>query len=153
MFFFNTMCIVHFEARSSSVECIKRFHVCVGVHCPLSIIQCLLCLLLGLKVCCVHCDSFTCCESWKVGNQDLDDEPQALFVVRHINNLFLVIFFIMVYGLGIVIIKRAKSMSHDRQNSIKIIILLDIFLWCHFNVMLIIECTAKQLIWMLKNSK
>jgi hypothetical protein len=38
-------------------------------------------------------------------------------------------------------------------NSIKIIILLDIFLWCQFNVMLIMECCAKWLICMLKNSK
>jgi hypothetical protein len=44
-------------------------------------------------------------------------------------------------------------MSGDFQNSIKIVILLDIFLWCHFNVMLIMEFSAKWLIWMSKNSK
>jgi hypothetical protein len=77
VFFFNTMCIVHFEAWSLSIECIKHFHVCVGVHCPLYIIQCLQCLLLGLTVGFVHCDSFISCESWKVGNQYSDDKPQA----------------------------------------------------------------------------
>jgi len=46
-----------------------------------------------------------------------------------------------------------ESMSSDRQNSIKTVILLDIFLWWHFNAMLIMECSAKWLIWMLKNSK
>lgn len=32
------MCIVHFEARSLSVECIKCFHMCVNVHYLMSII-------------------------------------------------------------------------------------------------------------------
>jgi len=36
-----------------------------------------------------------------------------------------------------------KNTLGDRQNSIKIVILLDIFLWCHFNAMLIMECIAK----------
>jgi hypothetical protein len=31
--------------------------------------------------------------------------------------------------------------------------LLDIYFWCHFNTMLIMESSAKWLIWMLKNSK
>jgi len=57
------------------------------------------------------------------------------------------------YGLGVECNRNPKSMSRDHQNSIKTIILLDIFLWCHFNGMLIIKCNVKQLIWMLKNSK
>jgi hypothetical protein len=36
-----------------------------------------------------------------------------------------------------------KSTLDDRQNFIKTIILLDIFLWCHFNVMSIMEFNAK----------
>jgi hypothetical protein len=36
-----------------------------------------------------------------------------------------------------------KNSSNDCQNSIKIVILLDIFLWCHFNAMLIMECNVK----------
>jgi hypothetical protein len=36
-----------------------------------------------------------------------------------------------------------KNMLGNCQNSIKIIILLDIFLWCHFNAMLIMECSVK----------
>jgi hypothetical protein len=47
---------------------------------------------------------------------------------------------------------KPKSTLGDSQNSIKTIILLDIFLWCHFNAMLIMECSVKWLIWMLKIS-
>ncbi len=36
-----------------------------------------------------------------------------------------------------------KNTVGDYQNSIKTLILLDIFLWCHFNVVLIMECLAK----------
>jgi hypothetical protein len=36
-----------------------------------------------------------------------------------------------------------KNTLGDHQNSIKILILLDIFMWCHFNIMLIMECCAK----------
>jgi hypothetical protein len=32
------MCIVHFEAQSLSIERIKDFHVCVSVHCLMSIV-------------------------------------------------------------------------------------------------------------------
>ncbi len=46
-----------------------------------------------------------------------------------------------------------KNMLGDCQNLIKTIILLDIFLWCLFNAMLIMECCVKWLMWMLSNSK
>jgi hypothetical protein len=36
--FLNIMCIVHFEARSLSVEHIKCFHMCVSIHCLMSTI-------------------------------------------------------------------------------------------------------------------
>ncbi len=45
---------------------------------------------------------------------------------------------------------KPKNTLGDRQNSIKTVILLDIFLWCQFNAMLIMERSAKWLIWMLK---
>jgi hypothetical protein len=46
-----------------------------------------------------------------------------------------------------------KNMLGDCQNFIKIVILLNIFLWCQFSAMLIMECNANWLIWMLKNLK
>jgi len=46
-------------------------------------------------------------------------------------------------GVGVVTIKQPKSMLSDFQNFIKNVILLDMFLWCHFNAMLIMECSAK----------
>ncbi len=39
------------------------------------------------------------------------------------------------------------------QMTKKLLIFVDIFMWCHFNVMLIKEICAKQFIWMLENSK
>ncbi len=56
-------------------------------------------------------------------------------------------------GVGVVTIKQPKSMLSDCQNFIKNVILLDMFLWCHFNAMLIMECSAKWLIWTFNNSK
>jgi hypothetical protein len=48
---------------------------------------------------------------------------------------------------------KQKNMSNDHQNFIKIVILLHIFLWCHFNAMSIMEWSVEWLISMLKNSK
>jgi hypothetical protein len=39
-----------------------------------------------------------------------------------------------------------QNMSNDYQNSIKTIMLFDIFLWCQFNAMLIMEWCTKWLI-------
>jgi hypothetical protein len=38
VFLKNIMCIVHFEAQNVSIERIKYFHVCVSVHCLMSIV-------------------------------------------------------------------------------------------------------------------
>jgi hypothetical protein len=50
-------------------------------------------------------------------------------------------------------ISQKNTLGNRKINSIKIVILLDIYFWCHFNTMLIMESSAKWLIWMLKNSK
>jgi hypothetical protein len=45
--------------------------------------------------------------------------------------------------MGVVTMKRAKTMSDNHQNSLKIVILLDIFSWCHFNPMVIMRSFVK----------
>jgi hypothetical protein len=38
---------------------------------------------------------------------------------------------------------KPKTMSDDHQNSFKTMILLDMFLWCHFNAMVIMGSCVK----------
>ncbi len=54
---------------------------------------------------------------------------------------------------GVVRIKWAKNHVGQPPIFFKTIILLDIFLWCHFKVIVIMGSCVKWLIWVLKNSK